>query len=103
MNPTSAMFNRGTLSRQSSNSDGSKFGWLDQNYQSRVNKLTEKLNGLHVSRLTQMNIEQDKNSKLDNLDKRVTDVEDKLLDWHEGTTKRVNSLREQVRLNNKDN
>jgi hypothetical protein len=43
-----------------------------------------------------MNIEQDKHSKLDNLDKRVTDVEDKLLDWHEGTTKRVNSLKEQV-------
>lgn len=59
-------------------------------YIDRVTKITERLNDLHL------NIEQEKFMKLESVDQKIEQVDDKILDWHENNNKKFNIFRDRI-------
>ena len=59
-------------------------------YADRVNKITERLNDLHS------NIEQEKFVKLEQVETKVNNVDDQIIEWHEGNNKKFNTIKDKI-------
>ena len=59
-------------------------------YHDRVNKIQEKIHGLH------QNIESEKSNKLEGLDRKINDVDNKVVEWHETNTKKFNLVKQEI-------
>ena len=59
-------------------------------YIDRVTKITERLNDLHL------NIEQEKFLKLESVDQKIEQIDDKIVEWNDGNNKKFSLFRDRI-------